>query len=295
VIRLDRILCPVDLAPFSRRALEQAALLARLHEAELFALYVAPLPSAPLGFLPDVPRGLDASQAEHVERELLRFTASGAGGMTLRSVVRSGEPSAEILQYAGEIAADLIVMGTHGRTGFDRLMLGSVAEKVLHKAACPVLTVPRQALERGERTAFARIVCGVDFSKASDRAAAYALALSQEAEGELLLLHVVEPPPAETFDAFPQLDPASYSERVAAGAQRRLESLISDESRNWCRSTPLLGCGKAYREILRVAEQERADLVVLGVHGHGAVDRLLFGSTTERVVRQSGCPVLTIR
>ena len=295
MIRMDRILCPVDLAPFSRRALEHAALLARWYEAELHALYVSPLLPTLLGFPSGLPRGLDAAQAEEVERELARFAAGAANGQPVRSVLRSGEPTTEILQYAGEVRADLLVVGTHGRTGFDRLMLGSVAEKVLHKAACPVLTVPRKALERGERPLFGRILCAVDFSEASERGAAYALSLSQEAEGELSLLHVVEAPPNETFSAFPELDPARYTQRVAARARARLEGLIPDEARHWCRAAPQLRCGKPYREILRVAELEQADMIVLGVHGHGSVDRLLFGSTAERVVRQAVCPVLTIR
>jgi nucleotide-binding universal stress UspA family protein len=296
VIGMHRILCPVDLTPFSRRALEHAAVLARWYEAELHALFVVPLLPTVLGFpAGTLPHGVDTNVGGALCAELTRFAKAAAGWVAVQPALRTGEPTAEILQYAGELEPDLLVIGTHGRTGFDRLMLGSVAEKVLHKAGCPVLTVPRRAPEHAELPLFRTIVCGVDFSDVSQRAVAHALSLSQEAGGRLMLLHVVEQPPSETFAAFPQLDPARYGEQVAASARTRLELMVPDDARNWCRPEPRLGCGKPYREILRVAEQEQADLIVMGVHGHGAVDRLVFGSTTERVVRRAPCPLLTIR
>jgi len=297
VIGMRRIVCPVDLTPFSRRALEHAAVLARWYEAELVAFHVTPLLPTILGFPPgSSPRGLEPSEAELVCRELRQFVAHATAGLPRVEVaVRVGEPASEILQYARESAADLVVMGTHGRTGFDRLMLGSVTEKVLHKASCPLLTVPLQAPRHRERPLFAHVLCAVDFSPVSERAAAYALSLSQEAEGRLTLLHVVESLPSETLVALPQLDPASYLERKSIEARARLEKLVPEEARHWCQPSSRTTCGKPYREILRIAEEEQADIVVLGVHGHGALDRTLFGSTTQRVVRHAACPVLTIR
>jgi nucleotide-binding universal stress UspA family protein len=123
----------------------------------------------------------------------------------------------------------------------------------------------------------------------------YALSLAQEANGRLTLLHVMDWLPKSEYDAYPQFDSAGFRRFVSAEARRKLELLVPEEARNWCEPDLRLTCGKAYREILRVAGEEHADLIVLGVHGFGTVDRLIFGSTTQHVVRQAACPVLTTR
>src|SRR5688572_28824990 len=116
-----------------------------------------------------------------------------------QKMIRSGSPAVEILRYAVEAEADLLVLGTHGRTGFERFMVGSVTEKVLRKAPCPVLSVPPHCEGQPERPVFGRILCGADFSEASDRASGFALSLAQEANGRLTLLHVVDWMPDKNF------------------------------------------------------------------------------------------------
>jgi nucleotide-binding universal stress UspA family protein len=101
--------------------------------------------------------------------------------------------------------------------------------------------------------------------------------------------------PDKDMAKFPQFDASAYRRAVTTEARRRLEALVPDEARNWCEPDIRIGCGKPYREIVRIADEEGADLIVLGVHGAGAVDRMLFGSTTQHVVRQALCPVLTVR
>lgn len=296
MMRIERILCPVDFSPFSKRALEHAAVLAKWYEAELTVLHATPLMPTVLGFPPAV--DLASSEPvsnEAVLRELTAFTAEAVAPLAPRLVLRSGHAPSEILDYADESGADLIVLGTHGRTGFEHLVLGSVTEKVLRKAKCPVLTVPRRDETLPARPVFERILCGADFSDASNHAVRYALSLAQEANGRLILLHVMDWLPKSEYDAYPQFDAAGFRRFVSAEARRKLEQLVPEEARNWCEPDLRLTCGKAYREILRGADEEHADLIVLGVHGFGAVDRLLFGSTTQHVVRQAACPVLTTR
>jgi nucleotide-binding universal stress UspA family protein len=200
-----------------------------------------------------------------------------------------------ILSLAAESATDLVVLGTHGRSGFERLMLGSVTEKVVRKASCPVLTVPRRAEGAPEHAPFGRILCGVDFSEASRRAVDYGLSLAQEAKARVTLLHVVEWLPDESFSKYPQFDVDHFRRTLLTDARVKLEQLVPEDARNWCEPDTKLVCGKPYQEILRVASEERSDLIVLGVHGRGAIDRMLFGSTTQAIVRQAACPVLTIR
>ena len=298
MIKLDRILCPVDFSPFSRRALDHAAALAARYEAELFVLHVVPLMPSMFG----VDAGLSGAppgpvETETVRRELLAFASVAEGRLPrCQIVLREGAAAAEILHQAEEARADLIVLGTHGRTGFERWMLGSVTAKVLRKAPCPVLTVPGVEGEAPfDRPTFQRLLCAVDFSDASAQAATYAFALAQESKAHLILLHVVEWLPSEEFVRFPQFDTAGYRRHLLTEARVRLEGMVPAEARQWCETEERITCGRPYREILRVASAAERDLIVLGVHGQNAVDRLLFGSTTDHVVRQAACPVLTVR
>jgi nucleotide-binding universal stress UspA family protein len=297
VIRIRQILCPVDFSPFSRRALDHAAVLARWYEAELTVVHVSPFMPAILGLEPAVSAAtLAPFDRETLGRELLEFVGETAKTRPApQLLIRSGPAAATILECATEAKADLVVLGTHGRTGFERFMLGSVTEKVVRKAQCPVLTVPRGASEGPERPLFGRILCAVDFSPASDRATQYALSLAQEVKGHLTMLHVVEWLPDHSFAKYPGFDVDHFRKSLLTDARARTEALVPEEARAWCETDTRIVCGKPYEEIVRIARNDAADLVVLGVHGHGPVDRVLFGSTAQQVVRQASCPVLTIR
>lgn len=297
MLNIRRVVCPVDFSPIAKRALDHAAVIARWYEADLVVLHVVPFLPTMFGF----PAAVDtaavaAADADAVLPELTTFvTEAKAMVKGLEMVVRSGSPAVEILRYATDEDVDLLVLGTHGRTGFERFMVGSVTEKVLRKAPCPVLSVPPQAEGQPEHPVFRKILCGADFSDTSNHAAGYALSLAQEANGQLTLLHVVDWMPDKNFAKYPQFDAAAYRQVITREARRQLEALVPEEARNWCEPDLRISCGKPYREIVRIATEEAADLVVLGAHGHGPIDRMLFGSTTEHVVRQAHCPVLTIR
>jgi nucleotide-binding universal stress UspA family protein len=196
------------------------------------------------------------------------------------------------------VQADIIVMGTHGAGGFEHLLIGSVAEKVLRKAPCAVLTVPPRAHSTSQLP-FQRLLCAVDFSEASLAAARFACATGKETGAALTLVHVVEWPWHEPPSPGPQDMPpqqaaalAEYRRYVQSTATTRLAALGRDYD---CVSQPLVVHGKSYVELLRVAEEQRADLIVLGVHGRNPLDMMLLGSTTNHVVRRATCPVLTVR
>ena len=297
MIRIRQILCPVDFSPFARRALDHAAVLARWYEAELTVLHVSPLMPTLFGMEPAVHAAtLAPFDREALGRELLKFVGETVNATPRpQLLVRSGPAATTVLEYAAENKVDLIVLGTHGRTGFERLMLGSVTEKVVRKARCPVLTVPKGASEGPERPLFGRILCAVDFSPAADRAAQYALSLAQEAKSCLTLLHVVEWLPDASFAKYPGFDVDHFRKSLLTDARARTDALVPEEAQAWCEVDTRVVCGKPYEEIVRIAHNDAADLVVLGVHGHGPIDRMVFGSTPQQVVRQAECPVLTIR
>jgi len=183
--------------------------------------------------------------------------------------------------------------------GLEHLLLGSVTEKVIRKARCPVLTVPRGMIDAvpAPPVLFERILCATDFSEASIRALDYALTLAQEADAHLTIMHVVEVTPAPQADVENALESKMLGAYVAAAAADRagrLKGLIPDTVHTYCTVETKLAIGKPYREILRVASEQRTELIVLGAHGR-TISELLFGSTSNQVVRQARCPVLTIR
>jgi CPA2 family monovalent cation:H+ antiporter-2 len=216
----------------------------------------------------------------------------GHAGVKTTTLVDEGHPAPVILQQAGTLGADLVAMGTHGVSGFDRLVLGSVAEKVLRKAACPVLTVPPAA--GPAKVPYTRILCPVDFSPSSLAALRFAISIAEEADAHLTLLHVVDWSSEESL-AVEQLDRATFGAGFEAQAHRQLDALIADDVRVWCKPATRVEFGKPYRQILKVVEAEGADLIVMGVRGRNAVDLTLFGSTTNHVVRAAACPVLTLK
>jgi nucleotide-binding universal stress UspA family protein len=294
----SRILCPVDLSDLSRHAFAHARVLARWYDVPLTVLHVygpqgvPPIATEMPGTL-SVPPPLDP--ADVIER-VREFCAGGRpGDPPLDVVVEEGIASKVIVARAREVGEGLLVMATHGRSGFDRLVLGSVTEKVLRSVQVPVLTVPPPVEGAGEPL-YRRIVCALDFSDASRRALEYALLLAREADARLVLLHVVEEvqvpvsPPEAVQVSLPDLQ--RHLEREATG---RLQAALPEEARSWCSPEVQVAVGKPYREIVRVATDTGADLIVMGVHGRGAIDRWLFGSTANHVIRQARCPVLTLR
>ena len=208
--------------------------------------------------------------------------------------VTEGGIADEILAAAE--SADLLVMGTHGRSGFDRLILGSVTEKVLRKAICPMLTVPRESADATAVPAlFHHIVAAIDFSNASMAALSYALSLAEEADAHLTVLHVTEVPRELARWADESEEGKQYIEQWKAYALTRLRPVVPEETRVFCHVKERVETGESYPAILRTAFEERAGLIVVGRHGHGAVEQAFLGSTALHVVRQASCPVLTVR
>jgi nucleotide-binding universal stress UspA family protein len=294
MIRIGRILCPTDFSECSARALHQAIPVARYYQADLTALHVIAPVAGPTYLDYVKPSLLDPKAREHAVDTLGEFVAPArAAGVRTNAMVRDGGPAREILAAAEALPADLIVMGTHGRSGFNRLMLGSVTEKVLRQASCPVLTASREDRAFSGPAPFKRILCATDFSPAAESALQYALSLVQEAHGTLILLHVVEDVPERELRRHAPEVPAFWRGQ-SDDAWRRLRAAIA-ASRDWCQTEEVVRFGQPAEEILRVADAREAQLIVLGMHGRSALDRMLFGSSAHRVVREAPCPVLTIR
>ena len=302
---LAHILCPVDFSEVSAHALEQATVVAGWYHAKITVLFVytPTLPMVSESFGVSMP----ADRVEPAQIRRLQETARSFAGPAIEAnrqvdvIVDIGRPVEQILARASALGADMIVMGTHGASGFQHLMLGSVTEKVLRKASCPVLTVPPRA-HAPASLPFTRILCPIDFSNPSLAALDWTWSLAQESQAAVTLLHVIEwpweEPPAPPLDELPAHEAqklADFRRELETTSRAKLESLVPLNVRARRPAASLIRHGKAHREVLAAGAACQADLIVMGVHGRNVIDLSLFGSTTNQVVRAASCPVLTVR
>ena len=305
MITIERILCPIDFSGSSERALDYAAATARWYEARLDVLHVhheLPVVDIIPSLSPNPAEQLAARDDTHAQIQELAAglvqRVEGTGVLVDLAVKDERDVHRGILDYAAERDSDLIVMGSHGRSGVERWLLGSVTEKIVRRARCPVLVVPPQSSEAAAPAGdveFDSILCAVDFSDGSRAALAYATSLAEEADAQLTILNVIEvPPELEEHDFASPFDVNQVRAEAQARRLDRLRALVPEAAREFCEVHAVVSEGSAYREILREALGRRSDVIVMGTQGRGAVDRLVFGSNTSQVVRAAQCPVLTV-
>jgi nucleotide-binding universal stress UspA family protein len=276
-MELRQILCPVDFSGLSAAALRYASLLARCGNARLVAAYAqsfSPPPYFTEGQVGELERqfhdafqGAEAALRRFVDAEL----GTDAGPGTEVKVVEA-MPVDGILRLSRDIKADLVVMGTHGRSGVNRLMLGSVAERVLRESEVPVLTV------RGDTAAAVappkNILCPVNNTPAAREALSMAAHLARCFGGNIVAVHV--------------------KEGHAGHGIGDLCAWVPDEIRSHCTIRELTREGEAAEQIVALARETPCDLLVIGARHRRFFDSTVLGSTTARVVRHAPCPVLTV-
>jgi nucleotide-binding universal stress UspA family protein len=287
---LTTILCPVDLSDASRRSLDVGLALARRHRAVVRVVQVIDS-GAWTGTRSEALFELNDEQRTALAEKLRAWVAAAETGQDLPDVrLLEGPAVAGILREAEAMDASLIVMGTHGKGGFERLALGSVTEKVLRKASCPVLVVP--AADEGATAGageFHRVVCATDFSAPSARALSYARLLAGAAKAPVSLLTVIDWPFGQSSGNDPVTRLRQSLEQQAADELNALATQGDGPP-----AEIVVRRGNPGREILAFARECPVDLIVMGVSGRGAVDLALLGSTAHRVLREAVCPVLTV-
>lgn len=295
MISLDRILCPTDFSATADRAMAQAVALARHFNGRVKLFHsVAPIPySSPVAEV-QTDSSFFQMMLDQGARDLAAAAArAGTSGVPIETELRGGSVVAGILAAAKEYDADLIALGTHGRSGFDHVLLGSVAEKVLRKASCPVLVVPPGTDEAGAtHSSFSKVLCAFDGSAEAKAAVDFAIALARETDGVVVLVGVAETvaPVAESV----VLDVEAYRRARAAAIEASFREAVSSEVRAWCHVEERVAHGKPSAAILNAAKETGAEIIVMGARGRGALDRFVFGSTTHDVIRRATCPVLTV-
>lgn len=307
MIEIRHILCPTAFSDGSRRAFDQAMAIARWSGARVTLLHVVPPPGA-AGAAPDahmvasaavLPADHDALREEM--RQCLEAPATPQGAVDV--LVREGPAAGEVVRQTESLRPDLLVMGTHGRSGLTRLVLGSVTEHVLRDAPCPVLIVPPHLPDAVPATSalYASILCPVDFSDASEQALRFAVSLAREAGGRLTVLHVLghdlqaTPDMYDTLISDSRLSDEEYQHRRALFARQRLLEIVPGVADVDCRVEVMGPDGPPAHAILRRAAEQQSELIVLGVQPRSGSNLLLAGSTTHDVLRQAACAVLTLR
>ena len=299
-IQIKHVLCPTDFSDFSARALRHAMAVAWRYDALLTVLHVVPNPLIYGGEMTYFPPPTFDHAAIHKQaaEELRQFVKPALlDRVRVALEVKDGVAWREIRATVEALPADLLVMGTHGLSGFEHLLLGSVTEKVLRSVSCPVMTVCHEEGRTWQAPGLvSRILCATDLSEASETTIAFALSLAAENQAHVRFLHVIESLPqfgARTLPAPFEIAPLRHE--LTQIASRQLHEAIPDEARAWCGIEERVEFGTAYKTILRLAAEERPDLIVMGSKAQSGIGAMLFGSTSQHVVRAATCPVLTVR
>jgi nucleotide-binding universal stress UspA family protein len=285
MIQFKNILCPVDFFPASERALEYSVALAGNYGARLHVLHVVS-PVIPTSYefplnTAELAESLQEAAREKIEP--LKARADSAG-IEVDTLVRTGDIDESLLEAIEETTAEIVIMGTHGRRGFERWFLGSVTERLLRHSPVPVLTMSDVPSRIRIPPDVNKILVTTDFSEGTTEAMGYALALAQEAPAEVILYHVIEQPPER----------APSVEEVSSVLEDHLSGLVPEEARAWCEVRSKVEVGTPYQRILAMAESEEVDLIVMNIHGKGLFERTLLGTTAERVLRATECPLLAV-
>ncbi len=290
IMRFRKILCPTDFSAGAEQALRTAVQLATSSDAELViahSWYIPPLAYAGEAWM--MSAEIVDGMVEESARGLATALATAVGlGARASSVLQSGVPGDRILSLLNsDPTFDLVVVGTHGRTGMARVLLGSVAEQVVRHAPCSVFAA-RPRLVDGP---FRSILCPVDFSDSARHAIDLAIDMSVEGT-EIALMHAIELPTSygqepTLMDSVEQLDRVTTSalERWVETTRTKARGPVSAQTRR----------GRAGAQILELLETSAFDLAVMGSHGRTGIRRALLGSVAEKVVRHATCPVLVAR
>lgn len=301
MLHINRILFPTDFSPAAEDAYSHASHLATQYDAEIHVFNVVTPDEAgqvnPMDYLP-----LEPSETPEDEEELYLSGAEevedvpNSPAQAIRAVyhkMEGSDPAEAILSYSHEHNIDLVVMGTHGRRGVERLLSGSVSEEVVRRAPCPVFTVVGRA-EPGPGPEIERILAPIDFSEHARLGATYARELATTYGAALDLLHVVEDAVFPTVYGIDPLTPVLPD--VHDRARKALETLADEVVKGNDPKVELhVAAGHAARDIVDFAEDHNSGLIVMTTHGRTGLERFLIGSVAEKVVRQAPCPVFTVK
>jgi nucleotide-binding universal stress UspA family protein len=289
-LALKNILLLTDFSEPSEISIPFAIAIAREYESSVYAMHV--LTPVQLAYAsPEAAAAAIEGLEEGAQAGMQRVDAQLVGVPHETMLVRGESVWPPVERALDEWAIDLVILGTHGRTGAIKLLFGSVAEEIFRRASVPVLTIGpsvRKGFHGGGQ--FRRVLFATDFTSEAQAAAPYAISMAQENQARLLLLHVMRDPELKTIKRTAQ--------DSVANVMHQLYEIVPQEAELWCRPEPTVRFGNPAERILEAANELEADLIVLGVRdaaGHLGAATHLERTTAHKVVARAICPVLTVR
>lgn len=281
-ISIKNILFPTDFTLASNAALPFALSLAKIFGSALLMAHAIPAEPHRHAEFDRLPAQDDQS-LHAAENKLAELKRDHAPSQTCKILVERGDLQDVIPAMIRDHAVDLVVLGTHGRVGVSKLVLGSNAEKIYRSASCPVLTVGPKA--HAQDWSLRRILCPVDLAEHHEYALHYALSLAEESQAQFILLQAVP------------MVPWQHRPAVEVRTVGCLEDMVPAEARDWCTPQYLVRWEHAAEAILLAATEREADLIVMGVRKSRAagLSSHLPWPVASEVVSRAPCPVLTVR
>ena len=289
----DRILVPTDGSEHAERAADYGRLLAETFDATVHVLHAVEDPQLTPGIDAGPTAGDVRSRFEEVGRRGIDSIERRLGDVDVVTELVEGTPYEEILAYSDEIEADVVVMGTRGHTGLDRLLVGSTTERAVRLSDAPVLTVGPEA---DSEAGFRDVLVPTDGSEAVEPAIEQALNVAEAFDATFHALNVAD---VRSF-ADDEFGPGmgvddGVLQALEEQGERATDDLADRAARRNLAVEADVVIGTPATAIREYADEQGADLIVMGTHGRTGLDRVLLGSVTEKVVRSADCPVLTVR
>lgn len=290
-IQPKKILSAIDFSTFTDSIFSYSVALCKKYEAKLLLVHVTT----------DLKTLLEHSETaldvEALQKSNIRYAQERLEervmGLPIENeiIISQGTPADIISRLASEQQADMVITATHGKAGFKRIILGSVTEKLIKTLHCPLLVLPLQEHDlmppATVEIKLKKILVGCDFSPDSKLAFDYGLSLAQEFQAELHLSHVIKPSLYK--------NEREGINQLRDRLEKKLEGLVPEACRDWCTAKIALLDGEPYMALMDYAKEQEMDMIVLGIRGHTLWEKLLVGSTTDRLIRHSPFPVLAVR
>ena len=294
--RLNNILFATDFSEASQHALEHAAVVAAKNDATLHVVHVRVLLNDMYGQR-DFPARTEYQQAlDTFAKDNIEGIAPKFDVPIKRKIVRDVAAAPAIVEYVKHNAIDLVVLGSHGRTGLAHVLLGSVAQEVVRHCPVNVLVVGHNDDHAIHPEGYRTIACAIDFSLHSKRALKDAAALAMAHQAKLVVMHVISTVPHPAYymaasdvlsDVFPRLESFAKKQMAELVAELALPENVDVET--------LILEGVIHEKINEVTRQHNASVLVVGTEGNTGLERFLLGSVAEKVLRTAPCPVLAVK
>jgi len=322
-VQPKKIMCAVDFSDSTEESLAYSVALCKKFHAKLFLVHIVIDVNTFLlhdGIAIDtaVLQGKHIQNAQKLLGDLIKEVT-----IEHEIIISKGRPADEIRRLALKEKIDMVITATHGESGINRLLIGSVTERLMKTLHCPLLvlhTRDHDFIPRSDHVMkLKKILVGCDFSPDSKLAFDYGLSLAQEYHAELYLTHVIKPTehielkPSDYINVIPgdyrawhTLDYFEIQKKVTeenrekinklhSRLERQLYFMVPEECRSWCTPHTVILTGEPYKKLIKYAKEQEIDMIVLGIRGHTLWEKLMVGSTTDRVIRNAPCPVLAVR